>query len=156
MWLNTQRAPAVLASERLLSNVWWPVRLRDTRSDDAAKALVLWLNSTLGLLVLFANRAETRGAWVDFKKPTLQNLPVLNLGELSPSQLKHLGEEFNRIASRELQPLSGIATDGTRKMIDDAICTLLGLPDLTPLRRQLSLEPILSLEPLGGRFLSAQ
>jgi hypothetical protein len=68
MWLNTQRLTAVLLSEPVLSNVWWPLKLRDGLDDRHAKVLTLWLNSTLGLFLLLANRVETRGAWVQFKK----------------------------------------------------------------------------------------
>lgn len=153
MWLNTQRTPAILMSERVLSNVWWPVQLRNDLSDDAAKVLVLWLNSTLGLLVMLSYRAETRGAWVDFKKPTLQSMPVLDLSKLSGDELRILAGEFDALATGSIQPLKEIATDQARKRIDDVLCQVLRLPDLTELRHRLSNEPILSLSPLAPKFL---
>lgn len=33
------------------------------------RALVLWLNSTLGVLLALADRQETQGAWANFKEP---------------------------------------------------------------------------------------
>ena len=47
---------------RVLSNVWWPVRLEDTASE---KALAVWLNSSLGLLTLSgAANQHKEGSWV--------------------------------------------------------------------------------------------
>ena len=154
MWLNTQRAPAVLTTEPVLSNVWWPIRLKDEHNGDAAKALVLWMNSTLGLLNLLAVRAETRGAWVDFKKPTVQQLRVLNVEDLGLNKLQELGRVFDSVSIDTLQPLREMDTDDTRRKIDDAICGVLGLPDLAGVRHQLSLEPIISLKPLTSKFLA--
>ena len=39
--------------------------------DEAAKALALWLNSTLGFIMFLGYREETHGAFVQFKKPLL-------------------------------------------------------------------------------------
>jgi hypothetical protein len=43
----------------VLAASWWPVRLKAGLDDAAGKSLVLWLNSTLGVLLLIANRVET-------------------------------------------------------------------------------------------------
>jgi hypothetical protein len=73
--LNTQRLVCSRLDSNVLSNVWWPLAFR--KEDVAAeKALVLWLTSTLGLLIQLAHREETEGAWVDFKKPVLTGMPV--------------------------------------------------------------------------------
>jgi hypothetical protein len=154
MWLNTQSTPAIYTRESVLSNVWWPVKLRNHLSDDAAKALILWINSTLGLLVLLSFRAETRGPWVDFKKPTLQSMPVLDVGALSSTDLQTLAREFDEIAEGPIRPLKEVASDEARRRIDDLLCRVLRLPDLADLRRQLSIEPILSASPLTSKFLS--
>ena len=60
MWLKTQRLVALRVSERVLSNMWWPVSLRGQFANQSfEKALALWLNSTFGLILLLANRQET-------------------------------------------------------------------------------------------------
>jgi hypothetical protein len=148
MWLNTQRLTAVLLSEPVLSNVWWPLKLRDGLDDRHAKVLTLWLNSTLGLLLLLANRVETRGAWVKFKKPTLHNLPVLDVRKLKAGQLKRLTDAFDRLAKVPLRPLLQMAEDEGRAAIDDAIRRALNLGDLTKLRHALAREPVITLAPL--------
>jgi hypothetical protein len=148
MWLNTQRLTAVLLPEPVLSNVWWPLKLRDGLDDRHAKVLTLWLNSTLGLLLLLANRVETRGAWVQFKKETLHNLPVLDVRKLKAGQLKRLTDAFDRLAKVPLRPLPQMAEDEGRAAIDDAIRRALNLGDLTKLRHALAREPVITLAPL--------
>jgi hypothetical protein len=153
MRLNTQRLTAVLMSEPVLSNVWWPLKLRDGLDDRHAKALTLWLNSTLGLLLLLANRLETEGPWVKFNKPTLHRLPVLDVRELKAAQLKQLTDAFDRLADVPLPPLPQMADDERWAAIDEAISQVLGLGDLTKLRSTLAREPIITLEPLRQYLL---
>jgi hypothetical protein len=148
MGLNTQRLTAVLLPKPVLSMSWWPLKLRDGLDDRHAKALTLWLNSTLGLFLLIANRLETHGAWVKFKKPTLHNLLVLDVRKLKDAQLRQLTNAFDRLADVPLHPLPQMADDEGRAAIDEAISQVLGLGDLTKLRRTLAREPIITLEPL--------
>ncbi|GBC78747.1 hypothetical protein HRbin08_02245 [bacterium HR08] len=153
--LNTQRLTAVLLEENVLSNVWWPVALKSGLDGAAAKALVLWLNSTLGLLILIGHRLETQGAWVKFKKPTLRELPVLDVRSLNPTQLSDLAAAYDRLAHEALQPFPQLAEDPIRRAIDEALAQVLGLPDLTWLRKCLAAEPILSLRPLRQELAPA-
>jgi hypothetical protein len=113
--------------------------------------LVLWLNSTLGLLLLFGNRQETEGAWVSFKKPLWQELPVLDVKKLPKKVLKRLAQVFDMLCQQALLPLPQMASDAVRAQIDAAIANALGLPDLTPLRERLAREPVISLQPLRQR-----
>lgn len=151
MRLNTQRLPAVLLPEPVLSNMWWPLKLHEGLDEDAAKILVLWLNSTLGTLLFIANRLETQGAWVTFKKPTLHAMPVLDVRQLTKRQRQRLTKAFDELSDRPLLPLSQIDNDEVRKAIDDAFVGALNLPDLTDLRKRLAMEPILTLKPLRQR-----
>lgn len=154
MGLSTQRLTTVFMPEQVLAASWWPLRLQEGLDDKSAKALVLWLNGTLGILLFAGSRAETAGAWVKFKKPTLHALPVLNVRQLTQHQLTHLSDTFDRLANQLLQPLSQLADDPVRKAIDDAISEALGLPDLTALRSQLAHEPVLTLQSLRQRLLA--
>lgn len=142
--LNTMRLTAVRTTQQVLSNVWWPMVPRDL-SEEAEKSLVLWLNSSLGLLTLMAHREETAGGWVKFKKPVLGDMPVLEVCKLSERVRGKLAEAFDRLAQKDLLPFPELACDPTRAAIDEAIADALGLPDLGPLREMLACEPILSL-----------
>ena len=138
---TTMRLSAVLCEEPVLSNVWWPFAC--TSGDvRVAKALALWLNSTAGLTVLFGEREETEGPWVDFKKPTLFNMPVLNVAALGEDQLGHLAQVFDRVGSQTILPFPQMAEDPVRATLDEALAEVLDLPDLTVLREMLSREPV--------------
>lgn len=146
-WLKTQRVAAVRLESPVLSNVWWPLTLVK-QSGDNEKALTLWLNSTPGLLVMWAHREETRGAWIDFKKPVLAAMPVLDVGALSVEQRQILAAAYDRLCQQPLLPFPQMANDPVRAEIDAAIATALGLPDFSVLRQLLSREPVVCLRPL--------
>jgi hypothetical protein len=146
--LNTQSAMAGLCETAVLSNVWWPYSINggDVRQE---KALVMWLNSSLGLLMLLAVREETEGAWINFKKPTLEHLPVLDVTSLALSTLESLASAFDEVATQTLLPLPRINEDAARAAIDSAIATALDLPDYQWIRSAIAVEPVISLERLS-------
>jgi hypothetical protein len=146
--LNTQRALAVRLPERGLSNVWWPVRLIE-EDERAEKVMALWRNSTLGILTLVAHRVPTEGAWVQFKKPTIENLPILDVLALTEIQLIHLAGAYERLASGELNTMQNMADDPIRGAADDAFAKVLGLSPLDDLREELATEPIICDRPIG-------
>jgi len=143
--LNTFRVVATRLGVRALSNVWWPVSLRD-EDELASKALVLWLNSTLGLLVMWSLREETEGAWMGFKKPVLASMPVPDFRVIQPDQLARLAAAFDELAGLELQPFPEMAQDAVRAGLDAAVADALSLPDFTILREMLAREPIVCLK----------
>ena len=144
--LNTQRTMAVRLSRPALSNVWWPLRLRE-RNENAEKSLALWLNCTLGVLTSIAHRIPTQGAWIQFKKPTIENMPVLDVLALSNAQLRMIADGYDLLAPRHLKTFSEMADDPTRADIDKLFCRVLGLPALDELRSELAREPIITLRP---------
>lgn len=146
LWFNTQRMAAVRISSPVLSNTWYPTVIDKIPSDErevAEQFLALWLNSTPGLLTLFANRLETRGAWTKYKKPTWYGLPVPSFGVVR--EHAEFSKSYSKLAKKELLPFSQIASDGSRKEIDDFFGMLIGVPDFKPLREMLAREPILTL-----------
>lgn len=145
--LNTQRLAAVKLDRKVLSNVWWPLLLHSD-NDLEEKALVLWLNSTLALFLLLIHRQETEGAWVDFKKPVLEGMPVLDIPSLPSAQRQSLADAYDRISNSVLLPFPEMAHDPTRAQIDATIQQVLGLPDFAILRELLSREPVVCLQPL--------
>ena len=136
---------AAYLQQPVLSNVWWTVVLADDiASVEAEKALVLWLNSSLGLLMFLGYREETRGAWVHFKKPILQAMPVIDLRHLGETSVQQLADSYDRVCTHNLSRFSDLATDATRAQIDESVSDALGLPELGSLRTLISREPILS------------
>lgn len=149
IWLKTQAMVCLRVSQHVLSNMWWPISLKEKfQDDDIEKALVLWLNSTLGLIILLAYRQETRGAWIDFKKPVLSSLPVLDVGSLTRDQLTRLAAIYDEVCREELRPFPAMDEDPVRAKIDAAVGKALGLPDFSILRHLLAREPVVCLDRL--------
>ena len=141
LWLETTRVAAIWSETRVLSNVWWPIRTDDVSIE---KSLAVWINSSLGLLTILAQRTSTRGGWVAMKKADLEELPVLDPRRLSPSQLQRLSDLFDALSEEEFERLPGMANCPTRRRLDDGISEILGLPDLATLRDLLASEPVVS------------
>ena len=141
LWLETNRIVAMRVNTRVLSNVWWPVKVED---ESVEKALAVWLNSSLGLLTTLSQRTSTRGGWVATKKGDLEDLPVLDTRRLSTSQLRRLSNLFDEMSEAEFERLPGMADCPARRRLDDGISEILGLPDLDNLRRLLASEPVVS------------
>ncbi len=142
--LTTARLVAIRSSEKVLSNTWWPVATDGGKNVD--KILALWLNSSLGLLSLIASRVDTEGAWVELKKPTLEELLVIDSTKLSDDAQKKLGAAYDELSKMEIQTLSQMTIDEVREKIDAAITNVLELADnLSLLRKLLAAEPIISM-----------
>ncbi len=139
--LDTARVFSMWSAERVLSNVWWPVRAEDPQAE---KAITLWLNSSLGILTILAHRTSTEGSWVAMKKADLEELPVMDTRRLSSEQLEGLSDLFDNLAEAEFERLPGMAHCPARKFLDDGISRILGLPDLSKLRDLLASEPVVS------------
>ena len=139
--LNTARVIAMRTDTRVLSNVWWPVKTDEIAHE---KALAVWLNSSLGLLTLLAQRTSTEGSWVGMKKADLEQLPALDVRALTLQQLQAMSQLFDDVAEEEFERLPAIADCVARRRLDDGLTAILRLPDLAGLRRLLASEPVVT------------
>ena len=147
MRLTTMRMTSMLSPHAVLSNTLWPVLLKEkVRRAEMEKALCLWLNSTIGIMMFMGYRVETQGAWIEFKKPILEKLPVLDVYSLDGRTLTSILRCFDSVAKLDLMPIPAIDQDETRQRIDDVFCGALHIPDLAELRAMLAHEPILSMD----------
>ncbi len=145
LWLETTRVISIWSKEKVLSNVWWEVRVDGIPSE---KALAVWLNSSLGILTVLSQRTSTRGGWIAMKKADLEELPVLDTRRLYPSQLQALSDLFDELSEAEFERLPDMAHCPTRRALDDGLSRILNLPDLSKLRDLLASEPVVSNRPL--------
>lgn len=113
------------------------------------EALVLWLNSTLGILNSLAHRVPTRGPWIEFKKPFLRTMPVPDLRAMSRRQLSEFSGLYRRISELEVRRIADLSNDTTRNLIDRGISEILGVGSVISLRESLSVEPIVTGVPLA-------
>ena len=139
--LTTARIVAMRSDTNVLSNVWWPIRVDDASIE---KVLALWLNSSLGLLTIVAQRTSTEGGWVALKKADLRKLPVLDARRLSPTQRQDLSHLFDQLTDAEFQRLPTLPHDPARQTLDHGLSQILNLPTLTTLRHLLATEPTIS------------
>ena len=157
-WLSTNRLLAITTTRKVLSNVWWPVKIKDLKlkgtpkiaSAELNKLLVLWLNSTHGLLLLLSIAEVTRGAWIGFKKGPLFDLPVLDFRKLTKQQINRLLDLYNKICKEEFAPLpEEFEKPNVRKRIDDEFNQILGLEtSLDDLYKMLAKDPTITAKPL--------
>lgn len=140
---NTHRVLAIGLEKKALGNTWWAFD-DSSLSDTQRKVLLLWLNSTLGLLLYFGRRAITQGAWMQMKKPAWQSMPVLDVRALNQAQLQALAKTYDAVAEESLLPLAQTDSDPVRHRIDQALCDAMSLPDLTLVREVLAKEPSLT------------
>ena len=138
--LNTHRVIAIGFDEEVLANVWWAFK-PDGLNAEQQKALLLWLNSSLSILLCFGRRVVTQGAWTQLKQPAWQSMPVLDVRALSSKKLKELAAIYDHFSVEDLKALSQLKTDVVRFEIDLAVRTALGIPELTFVRDLLDREP---------------
>jgi hypothetical protein len=105
VWLGTARALALYSGTPTLSNMFYALRLKPGGYlvEHAEKALVLWLNTTWGLLAVLAGREETRGPWIQLKAAHWRLLRVLDVTALDGGRLRRLAEAFDRHAGTPLE-----------------------------------------------------
>ena len=87
---------------------------------------------------LLANRQETRGAWVDFKKPVLSEAPVLDLRTLPVNAMETLAAAYDAQCNQGLRPFAEMEANSVRERIDAAFAQALGLSDISILRVMLA------------------
>ena len=107
-------------------------------------ALVLWLNSTFGILSLAGCRVPTQGPWGKYKKPILERMRVIDPGQLTETQLNRFYESLEHLKRERLQPLSRLNEDDVRMAFDQAICNIINIPGIGKLRFMLAREPVIS------------
>jgi len=155
--LNSKALTAIRLDQDALSDVWWPVKLgtpkakrisTEKRLTNQEKALTLWFNSTLGMLLLLCFREDTEGAWIQFKKPSLEACPVLDITTLKHQVIDQLAEVYDSLCHKSLSPFPGMGSDPVRAELDSKLGEVIGLPDMKTLRECLAREPFICLRPM--------
>jgi hypothetical protein len=82
--LDTQYVLALSLNEDAVSNVWWPLRLRNLSGRDLISKFLVFMNSTFGFFHLLGERLETRGLYVEYKKQHLINMLLPDLHKVPP------------------------------------------------------------------------
>ena len=143
--LNSQPLAACLTPGPAIGGRAWPnFRLSET---DWEPAVLLWSNTTLGLLCSWWHGTRQQQGRVIMTITTLPDLPVIDPRELTADQLRRAGGIFEAFRDRTLLPANEAWRDETRQALDRAfLVDCLDLPDavldpLDILRRQWCAEP---------------
>lgn len=154
LWPITHRVLAVGFDTDILGNTWWALKTKSL-APNQEKTLLLWLNSSLSLLLYFGRRVVTRSAWMQMKQPAWESMPVLDVRALSSKQLATLARHYDSFADQTLQPLAQLRLDPVRFQIDAAIADALNLPDFAFVRELLEREPGLNARDIAPRPVQA-
>lgn len=126
---------------------WLSIRLASVEQE---KALVLWANTSLGLLLRWWHSNKQQAGRGSIGKSALQTLPVLDVTALTARQLEAAVTLFDAMCSQPLLPLHELDADPVRKELDAQFARrVLGLAEsiliqdgpLELLRMKLSCEP---------------
>ena len=126
---------------------WISIQLPEAAHE---KALVLWANTTLGLLMFWWHSSKQQSGRGILTKTTLQTLPILDVTALDDARLEVAARLFDEMNQLPLRPLHELDSDDNRKTLDRRFYgEALGLDDsiledggpLDILRQKLCREP---------------
>ena len=107
---------------------WLSIRLS---SVDREKALVLWANTSLGLLLHWWHANKQQPGRGIIGKKMLHTLPVLDVTGLDSKALAEAVKLFDAMSKQPLSPLHKIDKDPVRKKLDEGFArNVLRLPEL--------------------------
>ena len=100
--LNSQSLAMYLTPEKCLGGRAWPNII--LHESDHAIPLLLWCNSTLGLILFWWRGTRQHAGRSVLTVSTLPGLPVLDPRTLKRGQVDHCRELFHELKSRKLRP----------------------------------------------------
>ena len=143
--LNSQPLAACLTSGPTIGGRGWPNFL--CTNERWEKPLVLWANTTLGLIAFWWIGARQQQGRAILTISRLPDLAVLDPRNFTRQQLDQAASIFKEFREREMLPANEAWRDQTRQAIDRAVLIdLLGFPEnilepLALLRNQWCAEP---------------
>jgi hypothetical protein len=145
---NSQSTAMQYTPERSLGGrAWKSLKLA---SQNHEKALVLWANTSLGLLLHWWHANKQQSGRGNIGIVALKSLPIFDVDSLSKAQLQQSAEVFKKFKDKSLLRFSEIDQDNVRKQLDVSFLgDVLGLDasiledggPLDTLRQKLAREP---------------
>lgn len=145
---NSQPTAMQFTPRKTIGGRAWPSI--SLASEDQEKALVVWGNTSIGLLLHWWQANKQQSGRGNVTPNVLQGLFILNVGALKPKQLEKAVKVFDEMCHKQLLPIHEIDKDATRKELDERFGReVLGLPEsilvpggaLDVLRMKLAQEP---------------
>ncbi len=142
LWLPRARVCAVSLDQPTVGSRWTPCRPHD-KNESTAKALAVYLNSSVGILSLLGGRDNRKPSYPQFSLDTLRSLRVPDFNKLSTDARDALATTYDCYRDDVLLPLPQMNEDPIRQQLDEAVTTALGLDAewIAQVRQALSEEP---------------
>ena len=145
MRLNTVRTFCAKLDTPALGSLWVPCCFTGTElgSEILEKAVCVFLNSSVGALVLLGDRTNKAPSYPHFSLDDLRKLIVPNFAAIGESAVAKLSATYDAHATDVLLPLPQMDPDPVRRALDDSVCDALGLDSerVAAIRRNLAAEP---------------
>ena len=128
--LNSQPLAACWTDRETVGGRAWPtVSVFDSTH---AEALLLWANTTLGLLLFYWTGNRQQGGRAILTGTSLAEMPILDVRALDASRLEGARLIFDEFRDLDLQPAYLADTDPNRALLDRrVVCDLLGFDEET-------------------------
>jgi hypothetical protein len=119
---------AYYSQEPMVGVDMWSIR---GLSDDDAKIIGLWFNSTINLLALLIHRTETRGAWMKLHEYAMREMQLLDPKKLKKQEREQLLQFFDSVKATQFPSiLEQLKTQyAPRKELDTILLRLMGYSD---------------------------
>ena len=115
--------------ETIGGRAWTSIKLATVEHE---KALVLWANTILGMLMYWWHASKQQAGRGTITKANLQTQPILDVTTLSAEQLERAVQIFDETNQLPLLPLHELDKDENRKTLDRRFYSdVLGLDDAT-------------------------
>jgi hypothetical protein len=133
IWVDTTHAIALYCDEPVVCNIFFGLKQKEgvNLTENHFKALILWLNTTWGILTILANRTETRGRWIRLTITKWKLQPILNVIQLDDETVARLAWVLDQYRDKELRRLpdqfNPNDVDPVRKAIDKGFLEAMGI-----------------------------
>ncbi len=151
MRLNTARVCAVRLSQATVGSSWTPCNINTGENKEALeKAVCVFLNSSIGALSLLGDRTNRVLSYPRFSIDDLRKLIVPDFGEIGADAVAELAAAYDEHAADMLLPLPEMEWDPTRKALDAAVQSALGMDGelVYGIRETIGMEPAV----MGRRY----
>jgi hypothetical protein len=145
---NSQSTAMQFARRKSMGGrAWLSIQLSNQSFE---KALVLWGNTSLGLLLYWWHANKQQPGRGSIGRSALAGLDVLDVTALAPRQIKAVERLFDEMCTKELRTVDELDADPVRRELDERFAReVLGLPasiyapggPLELLRMKLAREP---------------
>jgi hypothetical protein len=130
--VDTMHALALYCNDPVVCNIFFGLKPKSTEvTEERLKSLILWLNTTWGLLSVLADRTETEGGWIRLTITKWKVQPVLDVTKLDEDSVKGLATIFDKYCERNLrrlpQQFNPKDVDAIRRGIDKEFLDVLGV-----------------------------